>query len=282
MLGAEPVGSTSTDGTFINISRYIANGHTIFNVINAGFFLLTLKWLVKAAILISPSDKEEENFYRLPNFSDRLIDVPIALIAKVKSEILRMAQAAKQTFLKTTTQVRKKNYKELSRWKRVETHLDDMQREIMSCLVRLYQNDLSETESREISNLMRMTNNIERIGDSVENIAHAVETLIDEKMELSVAALSDLNDLSTDVLTFIDLIIQGIQLGNSTGFIEQANALENTIDNKREELRQKHIHRIRLKACGFDQGLIYINILTNLEKIGDYCFNIAHAITDKR
>ncbi len=279
-LGAGPVDAISANGDCINVARYIANGHTIFNTLNAILFLFILKWLVKFATLMSP--EREREVYRIPNFADKMLDVPMALIAEVRSEILQMAEAARCTFVETTRQIEKKNYKALSQWRRIETHLDDMQRVITSCLVRLYQNNLNESESGEISSLMRMTNNIERIGDSVESIARAVETLIDEKMELSLAALNNLNRLSDTVLEFIDLAIEGIRLGDSKDFIVRANILEDTVDTMREEMRQEHIERIKSRSCGLDQGLVYINILTNLEKIGDYCFNIAHAVTERK
>ncbi len=275
-LGAGPVAATVA-GETVNIGRYIANGHTIFNVANAAIFLFFLPWLIKVAVFLSPREKESEELYRLPNFGNRLIDTPIAALVETRGEISRMAETAKVTFNETLLRIDDRNHKKLRKWRRIENHLDDMQREITAYLSKIYQSDISEAEAKEISSLMRMTNNIERIGDSVENIAQATEGIIDSKLEFSEHAKTDLKQISAQVQAFINLVTEGIQ-NVAPGFMDKAIDLENSIDSLRENMRQGHIARIRSGQCGLDQGLIFINLLTNCEKIGDYCYNIAEAV----
>ena len=177
----------------------------------------------------------------------------------------------------TMARIEDRDYKKLRKWRRIENHLDDMQREITAYLSKIYQSDISEAEAKEISSLMRMTNNIERIGDSVENIAQAVEGIIDNKLEFSDHAKIDLQKISDQVKDFINLIAAGIQT-SAQDIMEKAEEIENTIDSMREQMRQGHVDRIRSGKCGLDQGLVFINLLTNFEKVGDYCYNIAEAV----
>ena len=279
-LGAGPVDQI-VGGDLVNISRYIANGHTMFNVINASFFLLVLPWLIKIAILLSPREETEIDHFRLPNFGERLIDTPIAAIVETRSEILRMAETARYTFRKTVKRLTDRDYRKLSKWRQVENHLDDMQREIVAYLTRIYQGDVSESEAKEISSLMRMTNNIERIGDSVENIAQALEEMIETHLIFTDKAMADLNQLVEKVAEFLDLIIAGMH-HRPANFMNRADNLENAIDAMREKFRDDHIQRLRSSECGIDQGLVYVSLLTNLEKIGDYSFNIAEAVAGKK
>ena len=279
-MGAGPVDQVVGDDV-VNIARYIANGHTLFNVINASFFLLVLPWLIKVAILLSPKESEEIDYYRLPNFGDRLIDTPIAAIVETRSEILRMAETARYMFRKTVKRLTDRDYKKLAKWRQIENHLDDMQREIMAYLTRIYQSDVSESEAKEISSLMRMTNNIERVGDSVENIAQAIEDMLESDMIFTESAQNDLNQLVEKVGAFMDLINSSMRQV-PPNFMTTADSIENTIDAMREKFRDDHIQRLRSCECGLDQGLIYVNLLTNLEKIGDYCFNIAEAVAGKK
>ena len=279
-LGAGPVDEVVGDDV-VNIARYIANGHTLFNVLNASFFLIVLPWLIKVAILLSPKESEDIDYYRLPNFGDRLIDTPIAAIVETRSEILRMAETARYTFRKTVKRLTDRDYKKLAKWRQVEDHLDDMQREITAYLTRIYQSDVSESEAKEISSLMRMTNNIERIGDSVENIAQAIEDMLESDLIFTEDAKHDLNQLVEKVGAFMDLITSAMRQRPSN-FMTLADSIENTIDAMREKFRDDHIQRLRSCECGLDQGLIYVNLLTNLEKIGDYCFNIAEAVAGKK
>jgi phosphate:Na+ symporter len=275
-LGAGPVDAV-VNGENVNISRYIANGHTLFNVINACFFLLFLPWLIKVAIIVSPKAKADENFFRLPNFGSRLIDTPIAAIAEARSEIRRMAGAAISTFSDTVQRIEDRDVKKLSAWQQSEHFLDDMQREITAYLTLISQSDVGDAAAREISSMMRMTNNIERIGDSVENIAQAAEKLIEEKLTFSSKAMGDIKIISAKVMEFLQLVSEGMYK-HDKNFMELAESIEDTIDDMREEMRDKHICRLRGGDCCIESGLIFVNLLTNFEKIGDYCYNIAEAV----
>jgi phosphate:Na+ symporter len=279
-FGAGPV-DQMVGGEAVNISRYIANGHTMFNVINASFFLLVLPWLIKVAVLLSPKEEADIDHFRLPNFGERLIDTPIAALVETRGEILRMAETARYTFRRTVKRLTDRDYRKLSKWRQVENHLDDMQREIVAYLTRIYQSDVSESEAKEISSLMRMTNNIERIGDSVENIAQAIEDMIETHLIFTDRAMADLNQLVEKVGEFMDLIIAGMRQP-SANFMNRADSLENAIDAMREKFRDDHVQRLRSSECGIDQGLVYVSLLTNLEKIGDYSFNIAEAVAGKK
>jgi phosphate:Na+ symporter len=93
--------------------------------------------------------------------------------------------------------------------------------------------------------------------------------------------MADLNRLVDKVVEFMDLIDSAMHQ-RPANFMNQADNLENAIDAMREKYRDDHIQRLRSCECGIDQGLVYVNLLTNLEKIGDYCFNIAEAVAGKK
>lgn len=124
---------------------------------------------------------------------------------------------------------------------------------------------------------MRMANNIERVGDSVENIAQLAESIIENNLSFTSHAVADLKTISEQTTTFLDLVTQGIH-HPVEDFMKQADEMENSIDLMREEMRQGHISRLRSGDCAIDPGLVFIDLLSNFEKIGDYCFNIAQAV----
>ena len=171
----------------------------------------------------------------------------------------------------------KKGLSAFGNWKHIENFLDSMQREITSYLTRLYQSDVNESEAKEISSLMRMTNNIERLGDSVENIAQITERIIENNLSFTPAANEDIRKISGKVTEFLNLVTKGMQK-HDEHFMKEALFIENDIDTMREELRQVHIRRLRSGDCAIDPGLVYINLLSNFEKMGDYCYNIAEAV----
>ncbi len=265
------------NGDYVNISRYIANGHTIFNVINAFVFLIFLPWLIKAAIIISPKQEEDAGSLRLPNFDHRFLDTPIAALAQARAEVIRMSEAAMVTLENTVKCLETKDTKSLNKWRRYENHLDSMQKEITVYLTRVYQSDVNQSEAKEISSLMRMTNNIERIGDSVENIALIIEDIIEDRIELTPKAITDINEISNKAIEFLDFVAKSIH-SEPDHFMKQAQIMEDDIDYMREEMRQEHIERLRRGNCSNAAGLMFSDMLSNFEKMGDYCYNIAQAV----
>ncbi|MBW2220211.1 MAG: Na/Pi cotransporter family protein [Deltaproteobacteria bacterium] len=275
-LGADPLNQV-TNNELVNVSRYIANGHSIFNILSACVFLIFLPWLIRVAIMISPKEDKESDELRLPNFDHRFLDTPIAALTKARSEIIKMSDVAMKMLKNTIEAFEKRDSKKLNKWRRYEDHLDSVQREITSYLTRIYQSDLNQSEAREISSMMRMTNNIERVGDSIENIALMIEDIIENKTDFSSQAIFDIKKISNQVVDFIALVQEGIRL-EPTQFMKQAQILEDNIDFMREEMRQNHIERLRSGTCANEPGLMFSDMLSNFEKMGDYCYNIAQAV----
>ena len=124
-LGAGPATQT-VNNEFVNVSRYIANGHTIFNVINAVVFLIFLPKLVQLTILISPKPDKTKERYKLPQFDSGFIDSPIGALAKVKGEIIRNLEFAHVSFKKTSSCLMIRDDDILGEREAVEEHLDDI------------------------------------------------------------------------------------------------------------------------------------------------------------
>jgi len=276
LIGAGPV-TQAVEGDYVNVSRYIANGHSIFNIVNAIIFLIFLPWLIKVAIFFSPKEEFEEDILRLPNFEYRFLDTTIAALAQVRGEVIRMSEAAMKTLTNTVGCLETKDMRSLNKWRRYEHHIDAMQKHITSYLTKVYQGDVNGSEAKEISSLMRMTNNFERIGDSVENIALMIEDVIEDKIEFSETAIADVKNISAQVLQFLDLVTKSIQ-SVPNNFMKEAQIMEDNIDFMREEMRRAHIERLRKGNCNNAAGLMFSDILSNFEKMGDYCYNIAQAV----
>jgi len=268
-------------GDLVNISRYIANGHTMFNVINAMIFLIFLPWLIKVAIFLSPKEEEAEDCFRLPHFDNTFMDSPVGALAQVHGEIIRMGEMAQATLKNTVNCINNRNLKKLGKWKRYEDFLDTMQKELLSYLTTISQGGVNEYEAQEISALMRITNNMERIGDSIESIAKFVENRIENNIKFSAGALSDLNKIANEVMKFLEFVTFGMQ-GKDKEFMEVAHSMENRIDAMREQMRTGHVNRLRSGECSVEPGLIFMGMLSNFERIGDYCLNIAQAIASNK
>ena len=263
-----------------NIARYIANSHTMFNVVNALFFLLVLPYLVKAAIWVTPGNKKEqevEEFRHIKYLDTKFIDMPSAAIGQARAEIVRMGEAVQVMYDDVIKSFKERKLKELSKWRKREDDLDNLLREITQFLVHVVQKRISPEESKEITSLMRMANNLERIGDSIENIAQLSEEIIEENLHFSEGAVRDHGLISTEVRRILDVVVEGIRTEDKE-IMALAQKLEDNIDRMREEMKSNHIMRLQSAACAVDPGLLFVDTLTAFEKIGDFCYNIAQAI----
>jgi len=280
-LGYGPV-DLLVGGERPNVSRYIANAHTLFNVINAFLFLSCLPLLVKAATWLTPAkEKPEEDLFQPPHLEERHLDNPSLALPQVRSEVIRMAQAALTTLTDVMDCLAERNLRKLSQWRRREDALDRMQRDINTYLTTLYQEHVTEAEAKEINSFLRMSNNLERIGDSVENVALMIEELIENNLNMAPDAVADAKSMAGRVKSFLELVTEGI-IVSIPGLMDKAKEIEREIDLMREEKRQGYIARLRDGTCIFDTSLIFLDMLTAMEKIGDYCFNIAQAIAGEK
>jgi len=263
-----------------NIARYIANSHTMFNVINALFFLMVLPYLIKVAIWLTPHGRREQELdtlHHIKYLDTKFVDSPAIALTQARAEVVRMGEAARVMYDDVVNSFKNRSIKGLSKWRKREDALDILQKEITQFLVRLVQKPISREESREVASLMRMANNLERIGDAIENIAELTEELIEQELHLSEGGLHDFDVISKAARRFLGLVVDGI--GKEDGEVmQEAQAIEDGIDRMREEMRGNYLMRLQSGICTVDPGLILVDMLTAFEKIGDYCYNIAQAV----
>lgn len=268
------------DGEKPNIARYIANSHTMFNVVNALFFLMFLPYLVKVATWLTPQKKAEKDFdelYHIKYLDSKYIATPSVALGQASAEIVRMGEAVQLMYDDVIPCLKERKLKELSRWRKREDALDVLQREITQFLVRVMQGSISEEESREVRSLIRMTNNLERIGDATENIAELIEDFIEQNLYMSEDALRDYEEISGEARNFLGLAVDGMR-NEDKEIMQKAREIEDKINSMEEEMKGEHLMRLQSGVCTVDPGLIFVNILTAFGNMGGFCYNISQAV----
>ena len=267
-------------GEYTNVARYIANSHTLFNLVNALFFLLILPYLIEVAIWLTPRKKEEaelDELHEIKYIDSKYIDAPSVAIGQARAEVSRMGQTVEVMYDDVVKSVKDRKLKDLSKWKKREDAIDHLQREITHFLVRVTQENITEEESQEVAALMRMANNWERIGDEIEDIAGLIERLIDQNLNLSDIAMADYEEISEEIRRFISLVLKAIKDENKE-VMPMTQKIEGNVNRMKEEMKAGHIARLQTGACTVDTGLVFVDMLTSFEKIGGFCFNIAQAV----
>jgi phosphate:Na+ symporter len=273
---------TQVNGEYPYVGRYLANGHTLFNLTNAIIFLVFLPALIRVGTWCSRKDKTEgDDLFRLPVFDQHVEDNPVAALAQVRGEIHRMSQTVHAAYANALEGLEKRDHRTVRLRQRYESHINDAHKAVSTFLAKTMQGELNEETSTDIAEQMRIVNNLERIGDAVEALGLLCEDIVDKELKFSENAMGDLFVISARVDEFLKMVSEAL-IKQPEQLMDKAEQLERTIDSMRETMRDAHIERLKIGKCGIEGGLAFINLLARLEKIGDYCYSISRTLASER
>ncbi len=202
---------------------------------------------------------------------------PSVALGNAKQEVVRMGEVAVQGLEETNQFLQTKQVKHANNANQIEEAINNFDRKIMDYLVRISAESLSAQESEEHGALIDAVSDIERIGDHFENIIELVEYQQSNKVKVSSTAMEDLTNmflLTTDTVRDAMVALQNNDKEQAKLVVEQ----ENKIDSLERKLRKQHIQRLTEGSCSGQSGVVFIDIISNLERIGDHAVNIAEAV----
>ena len=262
------------------IARHIANTHTLFNIVNAIIFLPLIGVLAKISTMaIRGRDKEVEAPVKY--LDNRVLNTPPIALAQARSETRRMARVALEMVDETLAFLQDNDLKRLPALEQKEVLTDALQKEITKFLVALSQKSITQESSQEVASMIHMVNDLERVGDYCENLWLLSQRKLDQKITFSAIAMNEIAEISEVTRSFLARIVKALEEKDVEVYAE-AQVLEDAIDDLEERLRNNHIRRLNTGECTVNSGLIFIDMLHNLEKIGDHTFNLAKAVVGRK
>jgi len=258
------------------IAPSIAIAHTIFNVANSGIFLPMSGVLAKIVWKLVP-EKPSEALVRPVVLEKHLLETPVIALEQAEREIIRMAKTAKRALKRAIEGILHDDRKKLASVMEIEDFIDTFQIEITSYLSALSQVQLSDEVAIELPVLLHTVNDLERIGDHAVNIVEIAQRKIDQKLSFSDSALTEAEQIRTEINQMFDDIIASLEHDDIEA-AKPALAKEANINRMQIEFRRSHVDRMSSGICSPRAGLIFIDLVDNIEKIGDHLTNIAQAI----
>jgi phosphate:Na+ symporter len=250
--------------------------HCMFNVLNTIIFLPFISVLQAIVMKLIPTTKEE--IARRPvTLESHLLNTPVLALSQAKSEIVRMAKTAKRTVMLAIDGILDENKKDLKTVRELEDYVDDFQLEITTYLSALSREVLSNEVSTELPVLLHAVNDLERVGDHAVNIAEVAERKIGQKLSFSESAMAEGGQLRAEAEGMFDDVIEALEKGDSQ-IAKEALKHEAVLNRLQIEFRRSHVQRMTNGLCAPEGGLIFIDLVDNVEKIGDHLTNIAQAI----
>ena len=258
------------------IMVHIAVSHSVFNIFNTIVFLPIIRGLEKIVMKILPVTSEELA-YKPVVLEKHLLNTPVIALDQTKREILRMAKTAKQAVEQSVSGLVNDDRKELASVLQTEDFIDEMQYEITSYLSALSRRQLSDEVSTELPVLLHTVNDLERVGDHAVNIVEIAERKIEQKVSFSEWALSETEKLKKEAVEMVEYIITALK-DNDIAVAQSALVNEANLNRMQLEFRRSHVQRMTEGVCSAEAGLIFIDLVDNVEKIGDHLTNIAQAV----
>ena len=158
--------------------------------------------------------------------------------------------------------------------------LDGLEKELNVYLAELSQHSLTKQQSKIIGGFMSAANDYERIGDHAKNILQLAEIRNDERLSFSDEAISEIEMLYEKVSEMLDK--SGISLETEDkALAAEVIKEDDAVDLFEKILRKKHIERINSKKCSPSSGVIYLDVISNLERIADHATNIAQLVVEE-
>jgi phosphate:Na+ symporter len=258
------------------IMVHLAVAHTMFNVVNTIVFLPIVRWWEAIVMKLLPVTWKE--LAEKPVVLERhLFSTPVLALEQAKREIIRMAKKAKEAVQQAIKGLLRDDERKLEKARAGENVTDEFQLAITSYLVELSREQLSEEVSNELPVLLHTVNDLERVGDHAVNIAEIAERKIGQKISFSTEAHAEAAKLTGEVDQMFDQISMALE-NNDIEAAKSALENERNINKMQVDFRRSHVHRMNEGFCSAESGLIFIDFVDNVEKIGDHLTNIAQAI----
>lgn len=278
LIPGDPYG-TSEQALLVYIPTHIAAFHTAFNVANTALFLPLTPQFERLIVALMPERDGEEVEEELVYLKTALGGTPELALTAAQKEVDRMAGVTVKMIARIQQAIESDD-KGLPRLTEKilnhENSTDVLEHKIYEFLTALVHGQLSTEASKETLSLMSMINDLERIGDHGETIARLLLRARDEDVDISEGARKDLLQMANAV----DILLRATQvliLERDPDPMPAAREREDEVNSLRDRFRASHLERMRAQECSPAAGLMYNDMLTSFEKMGDHAFNIVEA-----
>ena len=252
----------------------IANFHTLFNVVVTLLFMpftRALAWLAERTI---PEKEGEAADLSMPVLDQRLLQSPAVALQQAKNAVEKMASRTHTNFAKTVGLFNRFDADVAANVSHREELLDKMEVSITDYLIRISDQELTESESHAVSEFLKFVGEYERIGDYTVNLMDCARQLSEQEWSLSPTAKKQAA-LLFEAVDEVQRIASLAFVQTDADLAAQVEPLEETVDRMCDVMREEHIARLKGGECAIEPGLLFLDMLTNAERISDHCSNIA-------
>ena len=260
--------------------------HTVFNLTNTAILFPFAKQLVALSGLIVKEkedavvSEEDEEAVTLKHLDERIFESPVFAVETAALEVVHMGQITMGNVKRGIDAIITGNVDEIEEVYKVEKTINNMEKMLTEYLIKINNLSLTEEQKIVVNDLFYSISDIERVGDHAENLADSASYMVEHELKFSETGVRDLQEISEYVFKSFENAIDARRTGNMEA-IRKVSKYEDEVDNLEEELREKHIERLSRGECEASSGVMFLDIISNLERISDHAYNLAGYIKNE-
>ena len=269
-----------------NVSAQIANMHTIFNITTTILLIPFGTYLAKLATRILPDLPEERDdvmhleyiqpFIPIENRGETKIGISAIAITAIRNELIRMTQMTRKNVGLSFDAVHDNNLALVEDVRNREEYIDYLNKEISKYISRMLVKERNPKDSQYMSALFKVCGNLERIGDHAMNICEYTNMIKEKQITFSKEVMVQIEQMKEVCCDALDLLLDNQANSENLHSIE---SIEQKIDDMTESFRQGQIDRMQTGKCSDEGCVLYSEMLTDFERIGDHILNIGQEVT---
>ena len=279
-----PVADTSEKILPGTAAAQISAAHIFFNVAMTVILLPFSGLLVKLTQKILPYHEDPEKDKMAVEFIDnRILTTPPMAVLQCEKEVARMSRLVQKNYNRAMIAFFERDKDSIDKVIEREKVIDYLSKEITDYIVKINALDVEAHDHQVVAAMYSAIQDLERIGDHAENIVEYARTVIEEGLKFSDTALGELRDISDKCRSLMELSFAMFNAqGGSPELIEHIIKIEDSVDDCKDDYKQNHIQRMDAGVCDAVAGTTFLNMLIDIERIGDHAINVAFAIPNRQ
>lgn len=260
----------------------IANFHLIFNIVST-LVLLPFTGLLEKLTLITIRDKENVNdedadlndYVKVLSLLDqRITNIPSIALTNSINVICKMGELSERNLNRAIKLIDKFDDEKLEHITQRENAIDEMDIKVANYLVEIGNLELTDSENKTVSALLKIEGDYEKIGDYSFKIAKSIELMNDKELKFSNIADKEIK-IMYNIVEDVLVLTQEVLKDRKVSIVAQIEALREIADKYKEDYKSEHIERLKEGNCTVENGIAFIELLADMDKIINHCINIA-------
>ena len=266
------------------VGAQISAAHIFFNVANMVVLMPFSTLMVKLTQTILPYHEDPEKDKMAVEFIDnRILTTPPMAVLQCEKEVARMTRLVQKNYNRALIAFFDRDKSSIDKVLEREKVIDFLSKSITDYIVKINGLDIEDRDRQVIAAMYSAIQDLERIGDHAENIVEYTRTIIEDNLSFSEVALSQLHTICDKCRALMELSFAMFNAqGASPEVIEKIINIEEAVDDCKDEYKMEHIARMNSGECNAESGTMFLNMLIDIERVGDHAINVAFAIPNRQ